>query len=221
MIDDTNFFLMNPSSVVLTNAKRPKNNISMNIFKSEQPSCGIKPTKRQRQQGETNKLDDNMNPTNTIVNICHESYQTPRRKPMDYCTLSLDPPPVQRKKRYFNDDAAIRKMKQRTISSILIPSISSLSPSRTSSPSFQLLARAECTYDSSNYIKPNMALPNIPECVLFRLKTRTSESKMNSSTFQSHMIRYKLEPQFENPDVTTAQTFERMKRRNSVTAMSA
>eukprot|EP00555_Chaetoceros_dichaeta_P011345 CAMPEP_0198258208 /NCGR_PEP_ID=MMETSP1447-20131203/7705_1 /TAXON_ID=420782 /ORGANISM="Chaetoceros dichaeta, Strain CCMP1751" /LENGTH=217 /DNA_ID=CAMNT_0043945281 /DNA_START=28 /DNA_END=678 /DNA_ORIENTATION=+ len=217
MIDDTNFFLTNPSSVVsMTGAEITTNNISMSIFESEQPSCGIKPTKTQRQQDETTKLDDNRNPTNTIANLCHDSYQTPRRKPMDYCTLSLDPPPAPRKMKYFNDDAEILKTIQQTISSIHIPSISLSSPSRASSPSFQLLSRAECTYDSSQCFKPNMPLPDIPDCILFRQKTRTSESKMNSSTFQSRMIRCKLEPQFENLHVTTAQTFERVKRRNSV-----
>jgi len=212
---------MNPSALSMTASKTPKNNIPTDFFGSEQNSRCIKPTKTQRQQGETSKPNDCEIPVHTTIDFGPESYQTPRRKQMNYCTLSLDPPPAPRKMKYLDDDGAIRRKKQRTMASIHIPSTLSLTPSRTNIPSFQLQARAECTYDSPQRFNPDLTLSNSPDCILFHQETRSSESKMQPSSFQARMLRCKLEPQFGNLQITTIQTFERTKRRDSVAAMSA
>jgi len=228
MIDDTNFFLMNPSSVIMTGEQTIHNDISTGLLENEQTHCIIERT-RQQHHSEQTKPDCNMTSSNEILNFGPESYQTPLRNAMRNYTLSLDPPPppAPRKMNYVYEAGAINRKRQRTVIPILIPS-KPLSSSRTSSPLFQLLPRSKRVYDSPPYFSSNITLLHIPvDNNLPRQKVKVSESKncnktrrtsvesnTKLDTLQPRTLHCSLAPHFGNK-------FECVKRHSSSSAMSA
>jgi len=225
MINETNFFLLNPSSALtMSGAQNTRNYVPMSLLKNVQTHGGIEPIITQRQHDEATTPNYHLNPPETSRDFGLQSFLTPRRKRIISLELSPPPPPQPRRMNYRDSDGTIGRKRQRTITSISIPSILS-SQNR---PSFQLLPRAERAYDSTPQLRPKLTHRGVPDICLPH-KRRKTELKLEPIMLQpsismckvgTQIEQCKVGTQIEHPKINT-QAFERMKRRHSFSAMSA